>query len=221
MSSSRSIAAARNRRAGDPPSQPQGKPMTSIASQSAFSQNYQPQNYPAQNYPAQNYPPQNYPAQNYQPSGPNKNVRVGKSNQPPPPQVNSNNLPFTKLSISDAIGLITLRLGRVEQFIIEFEEEGKNTGSLNIPDNMRLIDNSVLTNIVNRLDSLEKKETSNTEIIKMEKELKNNFIQIEELKAEIKEIKDMLVINMDSNMIIDEQIQSEIYEEEINTSSIE
>jgi hypothetical protein len=218
MSSSRSIAAARNRRAGDPPSQPQGKPMTSIASQSAFSQSYPSQNYQPQNYPSQNYQPQGYAPQNYPPSGPGKNARLSKSNQPPP-QVNSNNLPFTKLSISDAIGLITLRLGRVEQFIIEFEEEGKNTGSLNIPDNMRLIDNSVLTNIVNRLDSLEKKETSNTEIIKMEKELKNNFIQIEELKSEIKEIKDMLVINMDSSMI-DGEIQSEI-EEEINTLSLE
>ena len=35
-------------------------------------------------------------------------------------------LPFSKLSISDAIGLITLRLGRVEQWVIETEHENEN-----------------------------------------------------------------------------------------------
>jgi hypothetical protein len=70
-------------------------------------------------------------------------------------------LPFSKLSISDAIGLITLRLGRVEQWIIEtdHEEDSKQTETANmsgIPDNHKVIDNSVLSSIINRLDSLEK-----------------------------------------------------------------
>jgi hypothetical protein len=65
------------------------------------------------------------------------------------------------LSISDAIGLITLRLGRVEQWIFETEHEGvvsvtnHSSGSSNIPENSRVIDLSVLTSIINRLDSLE------------------------------------------------------------------
>ena len=37
----------------------------------------------------------------------------------PPIQETSNGLPFTKLTVSDAIGLITLRLGRVEQYLID------------------------------------------------------------------------------------------------------
>ena len=46
--------------------------------------------------------------------------------QMPPPQMlqaqqSNPALPFSKLSISDAIGLVTLRLGRVEQFIIDLE----------------------------------------------------------------------------------------------------
>jgi hypothetical protein len=80
-------------------------------------------------------------------------------------------LPFTKLSISDAIGLITLRLGRVEQWVIDTEHENEEneengnyqSGSLNLPENSKIIDSSILTNIISRLDSLEKRElgTSN------------------------------------------------------------
>jgi type II secretory pathway pseudopilin PulG len=74
-------------------------------------------------------------------------------------------LPFTKLSISDAISLITLRLGRVEQWVIDTENENEenggnvgSSGSLNLPDNSKIIDSSILNNIISRLDSLEKRE---------------------------------------------------------------
>jgi hypothetical protein len=153
MSSSRSIAAARSRRAGE--SQPPvsgGRPGTSIASHSAFVQQQMP-------------PP------------PSNNVRVAKQpiQQQMPPQGAS---PFTKLSISDAIGLVTLRLGRVEQFMIDFENgeiEGQHTNSGAVPENSRIVDNSVLTTIVNRLDALEKREGSSviaSSVASLEKELK-------------------------------------------------
>jgi len=162
-SSSRSIAAARSRRAGE--SQPPvsgGRPGTSIASHSAFVQQQMP-------------PP------------PSNNVRVAKApmqqQQQMPPQGGS---PFTKLSISDAIGLVTLRLGRVEQFIIDFENgevEGHTNSKSGLPENSRVVDNSVLATIVNRLDALEKKEgtgvntnassfASLEQVAKMEKDLK-------------------------------------------------
>jgi hypothetical protein len=155
MSSSRSIAAARSRRAGE--SQPPvsgGRPVTSIASHSAFVQQQMPP------------PPQN-------------NVRVAKAPlQQQMPQQGAS--PFTKLSISDAIGLVTLRLGRVEQFIIDFENgeiEGHhpNSGGPSIPENSKIVDNSVLTTIVNRLDALEKREGSSSitsSIASLEKEMK-------------------------------------------------
>ena len=151
MSSSTSIAAARNRRAGSqapPPSQ--SRPGTSIASQSAFAQ-----------------------------QNGNRNSRMQQSSMQKP--VNNtqhdNGLPFTKLTVSDAVGLITLRLGRVEQFIIDLQEERNNGGSSmgNLPENTKLIDNSVLTSIINRLDTLEKKNLTsgnNEQITKLEKELK-------------------------------------------------
>ena len=157
MSSSRSIAAARSRRAGE--SQPPvsgGRPVTSIASHSAFVQQQMP-------------PP------------PSNNVRVAKApmqqQQQQMPQQGAS--PFTKLSISDAIGLVTLRLGRVEQFILDFENgeiEGHhpNSGGSIIPENSKIVDNSVLTTIVNRLDALEKKEGSTNIIASLEKEMKES-----------------------------------------------
>jgi hypothetical protein len=165
MSSSRSIAAARSRRAGE--SQPPvsgGRPVTSIASHSAFVQQQMP-------------PPPN-------------NVRVAKSSmqqqQQQMPQQGAS--PFTKLSISDAIGLVTLRLGRVEQFIIDFENgeiEGHHPnsgGGSSIPENSKIVDNSVLTTIVNRLDALEKRDGSTSSVA----------VSIASLEKEMKETKDLL-----------------------------
>lgn len=167
MSSSRSIAAARSRRAGE--SQPPvsgGRPVTSIASHSAFVQQQMP-------------PPPN-------------NVRVAKSSmqqqqqQQQMPQQGAS--PFTKLSISDAIGLVTLRLGRVEQFIIDFENgeiEGHHPnsgGGSSIPENSKIVDNSVLTTIVNRLDALEKRDGSTSSVA----------VSVASLEKEMKEAKDLL-----------------------------
>jgi hypothetical protein len=166
--SSRSLAAARARRAGEnAPPVSGNRPGTSIGSHAAFAP--QQQTAPAYNHNAQ----------------PN-NVRTGRPGQqqmpPQPPQKQQSAayqqvqqsqqqekkaLPFTKLSISDAIGLITLRLGRVEQWVIDTEhvnhenEENGNyqSGSLNLPENSKIIDSSILTNIISRLDSLEKRES--------------------------------------------------------------
>jgi hypothetical protein len=140
--SSRSLAAARARRAGDAAPPVSGnRPGTSVGSAAAFS----------------NMPPQ--PG----------NVRVS-SKQPMPQQrpqsaafqqiqqQSQNGLPFTKLSISDAIGLITLRLGRVEQWVIEteHENEGKDNSSTTASGNA--VDNSVLVSLLNRLETVEKKD---------------------------------------------------------------
>ena len=167
MSSSRSIAAARSRRAGE--SQPPvsgGRPVTSIASHSAFVQQQMP-------------PPPN-------------NVRVAKSSmqqqQPQQQMPQQGASPFTKLSISDAIGLVTLRLGRVEQFIIDFENgeiEGHHPnsgGGSSIPENSKIVDNSVLTTIVNRLDALEKRDGSTSSVA----------VSIASLEKDLKETKDLL-----------------------------
>ena len=147
MSSSRSIAAARNRRAGE--QAPTSRPGTSIAAQPAFSQQTQ-----------------------------GKRSVTAQNSTPNVPVTNTN----AKLSISDAIGLITLRLGRVEQIIMESQHNGDLNMGSSIPDNAHLVDKSVINSIVNRLDSLEKKE----------KESSSNQ-QTSKLESEIRDIKDLLM----------------------------
>jgi hypothetical protein len=124
------------------------------------------------------------------PPPPSNNVRVAKAPlQQQMPQQGAS--PFTKLSISDAIGLVTLRLGRVEQFIIDFENgeiEGHHPnsgGGSSIPENSKIVDNSVLTTIVNRLDALEKKEGSSSITSSITS-------SIASLEKEMKEAKDLL-----------------------------
>jgi len=145
--SSRSLAAARSRRAGENvPPVSGNRPGTSIGSHAAFAPQQQQQQQQQQQ----------------------TNVRVSKSNSQPPSnsyqqvkqsqQQTQNALPFNKISISDAIGLITLRLGRVEQWVIETEHENDINPNQNSSTSSTTLDNTVFTNIISRLDSIEKKE---------------------------------------------------------------
>jgi hypothetical protein len=166
MSSSRSIAAARSRRAGETqPPVSGGRPGTSIASHSAFV------------------------PQQQMPQPPSNNVRVAKAPIQQQVQPQSNSSPFSKLSVSDAIGLITLRLGRVEQFVIDYENgEVSTNGAVGggIPENSRVIDNSVLTSMINRLDSLEKREPLTNGSLSVNNE------QVSKIEKDLKETKDLL-----------------------------
>jgi hypothetical protein len=122
MSGSRSLAAARNRRAGDVNTKiTPGRSMNTIGQQSMHKQNAYQQ-----------------PVQQSEPT-------------------RSNGLPFSKLTISDAIGLITLRLGKVEQHLID---QQNNTTNTNASTNSNSIDTTLLTSLTRRLDELEKIEKS-------------------------------------------------------------
>jgi hypothetical protein len=183
MSSSRSIAAARARRSNEPAPPVNGsRPITSIGSQAAFANMPQqpPSNIriargppmPPQQQMYQQMPPP--PSQMYQQMAPPPQMLPGHPQGPA--------LPFSKLSISDAIGLVTLRLGRVEQFIIDLENgehQHINMGISNIPDNSKIIDNSVLSSMINRLDSLEKREPATM-----------NYEQIGQVTEDIKVIQE-------------------------------
>jgi len=128
MNSSRAIAAARNKRAGET------RPNTSIGSSTIFSQQSRGQPQPQVQRQIQTQPQTQKP----------------------------------KISIGDAIGLTTIRLCKVENFIKELKE----TGMPEMPANAQLVDNSILTSMINRLDALEKKEIASNEKIKqLEKEL--------------------------------------------------
>jgi hypothetical protein len=220
--SSRSLAAARARRAGEnAPPVSGNRPVTSIGSQAAFAQ--QMPNNVGYNMPP---PPNNVrtaramppPNQQYNKQPPQQYQQYYDQNQQ---QQKTNGLPFNKLSISDAIGLITLRLGRVEQWIIETDHENDTVDKLNgecsnIPDGHKVIDNATLTTIINRLDSLEKNGSSSgqtedvskliedvktlteqfkrmsDDVVKQTIELAKNTEQVFRFNRELTETKDIL-----------------------------
>lgn len=178
MSSSRSIAAARARRGNEQAPPINGsRPVTSIGSQAAFA-NMPPQPSNIRIARGPPMPPQQQQMYQQMPPPPSQMYQQMPSPQMlQSPQPNTT-LPFSKLSISDAIGLVTLRLGRVEQFIIDLENgehQHLNVSSSNIPDNSKIIDNSVLSSMINRLDSLEKREpatANNEQIVQVAEDIK-------------------------------------------------
>ena len=193
--SSRSLAAARARRAGDPvPPVSGNRPVTSIGSQAAFAQQLPP--HMSYNTPP---PPNNVRIQQPHNQKQQQQQQQHKSqynNRAPPPvheQPQTNGLPFSKLSISDAIGLVTLRLGRVEQWIMDTDaEERENEHSDGgVPTNHTIIDNAVLSTIVNRIDSLEKNTKGNNNVggMSLEQTTKLND-EINEIKTQLKKIGD-------------------------------
>lgn len=121
--------------------------------------------------------------------------RPGQPMQPPP-----------KLSVSDAIGLITLRLGRVEQIVQNMPVDGQSSMGAMDGENIRIVDNEVFENMVQRLDALEKgqkelaarKPVINsapapvTQVVNTAatKELSES---VEVLKAEMLQVKDLLL----------------------------
>jgi hypothetical protein len=174
MSSSRSIAAARARRAGENANQaPPSRPVTSINSQAAFAQQYQ----------GQRNQPQRMPQGQPMPQG--RNVRVASATMAPARNVQTQSQeqpkpPTAKLSISDAIGLITLRLGRVESILMEKDHDNESSsGNFSIPENTQLVDKSVLANIVARIDSLEKNNRDFTSLMNDVKGLKEMFLNLD------------------------------------------
>jgi hypothetical protein len=110
-----------------------------------------------------------------------------------------------KMSVSDAIGLLSLRLGRVETFIQQMpplDQIGLNsTGEPGaIGENMRVVDEAVFTSIVSRLERLEHTPRVSTPATVStpspsvtpvhNEELKHS---VEVLKAEMSQVKELLL----------------------------
>jgi hypothetical protein len=226
-SSSRSIAAARQKRAGEQ-SQPMNnsRPITSISSSSSFAQQYQQPRGGGQNIPIGSKNPRIAQAQN---RGQDPNYQ--NSQQQP-----------TKISVSNAVGLITLRLGKLEQFINDVHFEGGNVNLNNnsdIPSNMKLVTDEVFENIVNRINLLETKllnsKTMESHLEKVDKEMfdmkrvlenihnslstfinetNEKFIDVEAAIALIEE-------NSQINVEIPNEMISEVDNDEVNETMVD
>lgn len=188
MSSSRSIQAARNRRAGDSRLQTSSniakKPTTSINSQRVFSGQMA------------------------------QNNNMG-SNEPT--QVSSNGLPFNKLTISDAIGLITLRLGKVEQYLMDFQHNDKTSGTSE-PSSTG-IDTTIFNNLVKRIDDLE----NNSKVTNLEKSNNTLINEIKSLKVQINKIQNELNLKISDieNAFIELEKNIDVLSAEVNTDANE
>jgi hypothetical protein len=139
MSANRSVQAAQRRRAGPPEPQMPGRagPQPSINSSQMFSGQSQGQGR------SQNAPLQRSVAQS-------SSGQKGEG-------INSIN----KMTVTQAIMLITLRLGAIEQKMIANNMNGSSTSiSLEGQENMVLIDRSVIESITNRLESLERRSST-------------------------------------------------------------
>jgi hypothetical protein len=210
MSSARSITAARARRAGETPAaqnpiinrgnnnvvnkgriapQPQQQIQRPIQPQQQIQRPIQQQQQPQQqqNYGSQRQPvrPIQQPQQQYQEYDQNQNDQgYDDISQPRIPN------PKGKITIGDAIGLITIRLGRVEQYIQQLQEEGQlngeeEDGSGNVGQVLG-VDSSVFKSIVDRLDKLESKQTQPPQ--QQQKDV------VDRLEKELKETKDLLMM---------------------------
>ena len=142
--------------------------------------------------PGQGYPGQGYPGQGQQMAQP-------------------------KLSISDAIGLITLRLGRVEQLVQTIQTNPNDPTS--IPEdngNNVLVDKQVFDNIVKRLDTLEKQKnvpasvlapalanTSTIPVAALQQlvSIQKYDIFVKDVAKEFKEMKELIAVKQSSNEI--------------------
>ena len=195
MSSNRANASARQRRAGEP-----------VTSQSSQQQN-------------------------------RRSVRPGQQTYQEEPQKIQN----PKLSVSDAIALITLRLGRVENIVQNYQNDPNFDGMVSSGnennENMRMVDQNVFNSIATRLDSLEKNQKiliekqrtlvppsqqtnskphiQETTIVNdvSEEKMKNVYENIDNLKEEIVEIKDLLIklqsFTMETNYISNQNIDDD------------
>ena len=157
-----------------------------------------------------------------------RNRRAG-GDMPPPPQMQGRpgqpmqqqqqmQMP-AKLSVSDAIALITLRLGRVEQIVQNMPVDGQSAVGAD-GENIRIVDNEVFEHMAQRLDELEKGQqelaarkpivSSNpvTQVVNtaVSKEVSES---IEVLKAEMVQVKDLL-LNLQSFTMQTNQRLSEI-----------
>lgn len=145
---------------------------------------------------------------------------VAKRVEPPkpPPQINQaqqqgqgQQVPFNRITVSDAIGLITIRLGRVEQLLHKTDLTNMSK-PMELPPNSQIVDNSVFQTILSRLDLLEKRDNDlKKELVGEMTKLISEFRTI--VDTRFQEIDDAFV-ELESHLVLTEGISGA---DEVNT----
>ena len=213
-SSARSNAAARNRRAGGADAQPQNGPGQQRANPTPGQQQQRPNSMQGQQ------------------QRPN-NPMQGQQQHPPGIVVGQQNIP-AKMTIGDAIGLITIRLGRVENAVADIQadmpsvdEEG-NYVEHNPNPNARIIDESVFNSIVSRIEKIETAPKS-TPIVQTtftsspiyDNKFTQLTAQIDGLKSEIGHVKDLMLQLQSFTMETNKKLATIAFNEEVKLQSIQ
>jgi hypothetical protein len=167
MSSNRSISGARQRRAGEQAPSVGPRSNTSIGSQQIFAKQQIQIN--------------------------QQKVQQKQGQVHGQIQENMEAQPMGKLSIPKAFTLVTLRLGRIEQFIQQIQEEGGLSSYEK--DGESGVDDAFLNNILTRLETLEK---NNNKIpsLNNEKSIEDVKVNISKLDKDMRETKDLLMMMM-------------------------
>jgi len=129
-----------------------------------------------------------------------------------------------KMSISDAIALITLRLGRVEQIVQNMPVDGVQG---NLGDNTRIVDDTVLVNIVQRLEALEKSQKSIVDkvsrtpapVVAPVAPVQSQSVDIEAIEvlhAELAQVKDLLMHLQSFTMQTNQRLSDIVFSENGN-----
>lgn len=168
MSSSRSITAARQRRGVE-----SAPPMKN-------------NNYASNSLGKDNFNNNQQSRPNYRTTKSNIHQETNSSSN-----MNNNANQVSKLSVSDAFALVTLRLGRVELIINKLQSEGIIDANNNVINEKvngtggnNNFDDTILQNIITRLDGLDKKTVSND----LNQKLQSQYNSLSEDVKQTKEV---------------------------------
>ena len=134
--------------------------------------------------------------QTQQPLQPQQRQQLQQRQQPPQPPHQTQQIQQTqekqqkqqkpKMTIGDAIGLITIRLGRVEQFIQQLQTDGIDMNSINSIQPNDFMDNGLIQNLVSRLNTIEEYSNNTSSNSATEQRIKN-------METDLRETKDLLM----------------------------
>lgn len=168
----------------------------------------------------------NFPTSQF---APQKNMVIGSNNNDSNAATTQDNQHNTKISISDAIGLITIRLSKLET---RTSGHGNNTSGSE--SNMQLVNKDTVINIVNRIDAIESNYDkiansnyqedldevhSNMEIF--EDKLNQLFLKLNELKPLIDPSTASLNTNISDNELLTAPLtETHLTEDETNCDDV-
>lgn len=191
MSANRSVAAAQRRRAGPPEPAPPGRgPQPSINSSQMFG-NQQRSGTAGQNIPSGKLAGQHAAMSQKQ----MMSQKQQELYQEPQSGLNGIN----KMTLAQAITLITLRLGKVETQLLNIGSQPSYSMNLENDDNV-LVDKNVITSLISRIDVLEKKQGTSTS--------NGSNQDINLLKQQFETIKPLVVQSKNSSAVFKQQIDA-------------